>query len=76
VHLVRTDYSLEGSFPQIDPSENEWVVLLPDSVPPAGSMVAVTALEQLRPGMRVLLPGEESADAAPDAVDGGEGPNP
>jgi hypothetical protein len=51
-------------------------VLLPDSVPPAGSMVAVTALEQLRPGMRVLLPGEESADAAPDAVDGGEGPNP
>jgi len=76
VHLVRTDYSLEGSFPQIDPSENEWVVLLPDSVPPAGSMVAVTALEQLRPGMRVLLPGEESADAAPAAIDGGEGPNP
>jgi multidrug efflux pump subunit AcrA (membrane-fusion protein) len=73
VHPVRTDYALEASFPDIDPTENEWVVLLPDSVPPAGSMVAVTALEQLLPGMRVLLPGEEGADAAPEPAAGGEG---
>jgi hypothetical protein len=70
---VRTDYALEASFPDIDPTENEWVVLLPDSVPPAGSMVAVTALEQLLPGMRVLLPGEEGADATPEPAAGGEG---
>jgi multidrug efflux system membrane fusion protein len=73
VHPVRTDYALEASFPEIDRTENEWVVLQPGSVPPAGSMVAVTALEQLQPGMRVLLPGEEPADAATAPADGGEG---
>ncbi len=73
IHPVRTDYALEASFPEIDPTENEWVVLLPDSVPPPGSMVAVTALEQLLPGMRVLLPGDAGADAAPAPAAGGEG---
>lgn len=71
VHPVRTDYALEGAFPEIDGSEREWAVLLPGSEPPPGSMVAVTALEQLGPGMVVRLQGEEAPEAAPGA--GGEG---
>lgn len=71
VHPVRTDYALEGAFPEIDVSETEWAVLVPESVPPRGSMVAVTALEQLGPGMVVRLQGEEPREAAPSTGEEG-----
>jgi multidrug efflux pump subunit AcrA (membrane-fusion protein) len=55
VHPVVTGYSLDARLPEVDPNETEWVVLALGAEPPAGSLVAVTALGQLEPGVRVLL---------------------
>lgn len=66
VHPVRTGYALEGRFPSVDPAESEWVVLEPGTEPPPGSLVAVTALEQLEPGARVVLAEGSGARAGGD----------
>lgn len=84
VHPVETGYAIDGRLPEVDPVETEWVVLAPGTEPPAGSPVAVTALEQLRPGARVRLSGDpvtaggDNAEAGPaggdvGATPGGEG---
>jgi len=73
VHAVETGYALDARFPEVDPSETEWVVLAPGTEPPAGSLVAVTALEQLQTGVRVRLDGPAPARTGTDAPAGGEG---
>jgi multidrug efflux pump subunit AcrA (membrane-fusion protein) len=73
VFAVETGYAIDGRFPEVDPAETEWVVLAPGSTPPPGSRVAVSALEQLSPGVRVrVLSGavEPNAGRPPS---GGEG---
>lgn len=59
-HPVATGYSLDARLPEVDPNETEWVALALGAEPPAGALVAVTALGQLEQGVRVLL----SDDAA------------
>ncbi|MCC5824038.1 MAG: HlyD family efflux transporter periplasmic adaptor subunit [Phycisphaerales bacterium] len=68
-HPVRTGYAIDGRFPEIDPTESEWIVLDPETAPPPGSKVAVTALEQLEPGARVLVSDEAGVRA--DRAGGG-----
>lgn len=80
---VETGYALDARFPAIDPGETEWVVLAPGAAPPAGSLVAVTALEQLQPGARVRVEGPagsgedsgtDSDSGADSEADSGVGP--
>lgn len=75
VFTVGVDYAIDGRIPEIEPVETEWVVLDPDTAPPAGSRVAVTSLEQLEPGVRVRLSEELDRPASPVNPDasGGEG---
>lgn len=58
VHRIETGYAIDARFPDIDPDETEWVVLVPGTGPPAGSLIAVTALDQLQPGARVRIEGD------------------
>lgn len=60
-HPVATGYSLDARLPEVDPNETEWVALALGAEPPAGALVAVTALGQLEQGVRVLL-SDDAAD--------------
>lgn len=74
VYSVETGYAIDGRFPEVDPAETEWVVLTPGATPPPGSRVAVTALEQLSPGVRVRLLTPATERPTPDQTHaGGEG---
>lgn len=68
VFTVETGYAIDGRFPEVDPVETEWVVLAAESIPPPGSRVAVTALEQLSPGVRVRLLGAGDGRDEPEAA--------
>ncbi len=65
---VNVQYHIREAFPQLHPTEQEWVVLAEDSGLQPGDRVILSNVDELRPGETIV-----SSDAMDEAPAGGSG---